>query len=311
MMAYVGRRILTAIPVMFLAVTAVFFAFRVIPGDPAQLYFGEHATHQQVEQLRKELGENLPLLTQYWNYVSRLMHGNLGTSITTGQPVAEMVGQGFVQTMRLVVIAIAIAVVIGGALGILAAVKYGTVWDHLSGLIALLGMAIPLFWLALLLELAFSVDLHWLPAGGDGSSKSLIMPAVCLAVYSLAFIARMTRASLLETYGQDYIRTARAKGMQERTIIVRHALPNALPPILTIIGLRLGYMIAGAVVIEQIFAWPGIGHLMLTGIEQRDTPVIEGTFIIFVLTFMVINLLVDIAHGLLDPRVREARRTQR
>ena len=308
MIAFVVRRVLVAIPVIFLSITAVFFAFRLIPGDPARLYFGEHATLQQVTQLRHQLGLDRPLSTQYYDYLRQLLHGNLGTSITTSQPVAQMVIDGLLQTLRLVVIGITIAIVIGGGLGIISAVKHGTAWDHLSGLIALLGMSVPLFLLALLMELLFSVNLHWLPAAGNAGSASLILPAICLATYSLAFIARMTRAALLETYGQDYVRTARAKGIASWRVVFMHALPNALPAIVTVIGLRLGYMIAGAVVIEQIFAWPGIGRLMLVGIQQRDTPLIEGTLIVFLLTFIIINLLVDIAHGLLDPRVREARR---
>jgi ABC-type dipeptide/oligopeptide/nickel transport system permease component len=308
MVMFATRRALVAIPVIFLSITAVFFAFRLIPGDPARLYFGEHATFQQVQELRRQLGLDRPLLTQYVDYLENLLRGDLGTSITTRQPVAQLVAEGLLQTFRLVIIAIAIAVLVGGTLGVVAAVKHGTAWDHLSGLIALLGMSIPLFLLALLLELLFAVDLHWLPAAGNAGTRSLILPSVCLAMYSLAFIARMTRAALLETYGQDYVRTARAKGLAGWRVVLRHALPNALPAIVTVIGLRLGYMIAGAVVIEQIFAWPGIGRLMLVGIEQRDTPVIEGALIIFILTFIVINLLVDIAHGLLDPRIRQARR---
>ena len=309
MVRFAAKRALVSIPVIFLSITAVFFAFRLIPGDPAQLYFGQHATHSEVVQLRQQLGLDRPLLAQYVDYLDELVHGNLGTSITTRQPVSQLVVDGLVQTLRLVVIAIVIAVVIGGALGILAAVKHGTGWDHLSGFIALLGMSIPLFLLALLLELLFAVDLHWLPAAGNVGARSLILPSICLAMYSLAFIARMTRAALLETYGQDYVRTARAKGLAGWRVVGRHALPNALPAIVTVIGLRLGFMIAGAVVIEQIFAWPGIGRLMLVGIQQRDTPVIEGTLIVFVLTFIIINLLVDITHGLLDPRVRHARRS--
>jgi ABC-type dipeptide/oligopeptide/nickel transport system permease component len=304
MLKYAFRRILVSIPVLFLVVTAVFFAFQLIPGDPARLYVGADASQETVEQVRHDLGLDRPVLVQYMAYVERLARGDLGKSITTRRPVSQELAPRFVATLKLSLASIIFATVVGVALGVIAAVTRGTVWDHLTGVVALLGVSIPIFWLGLLLMYLFSVQLHWLPTAGDETWRHYFMPTFCLSTFSLAFIARMTRSSLLEVIGQDYIRTARAKGVPESLVVGWHALRNALLPVVTVVGLRFGYMIGGAVVTEEVFAWPGLGRLMLTAVGQRDIPVVQGVLLVFAATFVLVNLGVDLLYGWLDARIR-------
>jgi ABC-type dipeptide/oligopeptide/nickel transport system permease component len=301
---YIIRRGLVAIPILLLVVTAVFFAFQIIPGDPARLYVGENASLEAVEQARRDLGLDRPILVQYVSYVQRLAHGDLGRSISTRRPVTVELGSRFANTVKLAIASIIVATVFGMFLGTIAAVKQGTMWDHFASVVALLGISIPVFWLGLLLMYLFSIQLGVLPSAGNDTWRHYFMPTVSLAVFSLAFIARMTRSSLLEVIRQDYVRTARAKGLPELLVVGRHALRNAMLPVAIVVGLRFGYMLGGALITEQVFAWPGLGRLMVTAVAQRDIPVVQGALLLFAFSFVVINLMVDLLYGFLDPQIR-------
>jgi glutathione transport system permease protein len=292
------------VPVMLLVVTAVFFAFQIIPGDPARLYVGPDASLEAVEAVRKELGLDQPIWVQYTAYMRRLATGDLGRSISLRRPVAQELERTFPATFRLAMVSIAVSVLVGMVLGTVAAVNRGRLWDQLASLVAVLGLSIPVFWLGLLLIYLFSVNLRLLPSTGDQGWQSYIMPTICLATFSIAFIARMTRSSLLEVIHLDYVRTARAKGAPERLVVVHHALRNALLPVVTVVGLRFGYMLGGAVVTEDIFAWPGMGRLLVVAVAQRDIPVVQGLLLLFAACFVLVNLLVDISYAFLDPRIR-------
>ncbi len=304
MVIYAARRILASLPILLLAVTAVFFAFRVIPGDPAHLFVGPDASQDAIEAVRRDLGLDQPVHVQYVEYLRRLFRGNLGLSITTRLPVTEELGPRFLNTVKLAIAGIAVATVAGVLLGTIAAVRQGTVIDHLASVVALLGISIPVFWLGLLLMYLFSVQLRLLPSSGNDTWRHYFMPTVSLATFSLAFIARMTRSSLLEVIRQDYVRTARAKGVPEHLVVGYHALRNALLPVVIVVGLRFGYMLGGAVVTEEVFAWPGMGRLLVTAVGQRDIPVIQGVLLVFATAFVVVNMTVDLLYGFLDPQIR-------
>jgi ABC-type dipeptide/oligopeptide/nickel transport system permease component len=304
MAVYIARRILSSIPILLLAVTTVFFAFQVIPGDPARLYVGADASQEAVDQARRDLGLDRPVAVQYAVYLGRLVRADLGRSISTRRPVSIELGSRFVNTVKLALSSIAVAAVGGIVLGTVAAVNQGTVWDHAATLLALLGISIPVFWLGLLLMYLLSVQLRVLPSAGNDTWQHYLMPTVSLATFSLAFIARMTRSSLLEVIRQDYVRTARAKGLPEWMVVIRHALRNALLPVTIIVGLRFGYMLGGAVVTEEVFAWPGMGRLLVTAVGQRDIPVIQGVLLVFAGSFVLVNMAVDLLYGFLDPQIR-------
>ena len=304
MALYIARRVLASIPILLLVVTAVFFAFQIIPGDPARLLVGTDASLESVERARRDLGLDKPVLVQYANYLGRLSRGDLGKSLTPRRPVAVELGPRFANTVKLAMASIVVATVTGVLLGTVAAVKQGTAWDHVASVVALLGISIPVFWLGLLLMYLFSVRLHVLPSAGNDTWRHYFMPTLSLATFSLAFIARMTRSSLLEVIRQDYVRTARAKGVPEWLVVGYHALRNALLPVVIIVGLRFGYMLGGAVVTEEVFAWPGMGRLMVMAVGQRDIPVIQGVLLLFATSFVLVNMAVDILYGLLEPQIR-------
>ncbi|MBV9170106.1 MAG: ABC transporter permease [Chloroflexi bacterium] len=301
---FIARRLLASVPVLFLVVTLVFFAFQLIPGDAARMYVGGYATEEAVEAARHELGLDQPVLVQYANYLQGIARGDLGKSVQTRRPVSQEILPSFVNTVELSVAAIILASALGVTLGTVAAIKRGTVWDHLMTIVALFGISVPVFWLGLMMAYYFSVTLHVLPSAGKATWQAFVMPTVCLSAFSVAFITRMTRSSLLEVMGQDFIRTARAKGLRESAVVGWHALRNALLPIVTVIGLRFGYMLGGAVVTEQVFAWPGLGRLLVTAVTQRDIPMIQGALLIFGASFVLVNLAVDVLYTFLDPRVR-------
>ncbi len=303
---FVARRLLASVPVLFLVVTLVFFAFQLIPGDAARLYVGGYATEEAVEAARHELGLDKPVLVQYATYLEGIARGDLGKSVQTRRPVVQEILPSFVNTVELSVTAIILASTIGVFLGTVAAIKQGTLWDHLMTVVALFGISVPVFWLGLMMAYYFSVTLHVLPSAGKSTWQSFLMPTVCLAAFSLAFITRMTRSSLLEILGQDFIRTARAKGLRESVVVGWHALRNALVPVVTVVGLRFGYMLGGAVITEQVFAWPGLGRLLVTAVTQRDIPMIQGALLIFGASFVIVNLAVDVVYSFLDPRIRYA-----
>lgn len=301
---YIARRLLASVPVLLLVVTLVFFAFQLIPGDAARMYVGGYATEEAVEAARHELGLDQPVLVQYANYLQGIARGDLGKSVQTRRPVVQEIVPSFVNTVQLSIAAILLAGTVGVFLGTVAAIKQGTFWDHVMTVVALFGISVPVFWLGLMMAYFFSVTLHVLPSAGKSTWQSFLMPTVALAVFSVAFITRMTRSSLLEIMGADFIRTARAKGLRESVVVGGHALRNALVPVVTVVGLRFGYMLGGAVITEQVFAWPGLGRLLVTAVTQRDIPLIQGALLIFGASFVLVNLLVDVLYSFLDPRIR-------
>jgi ABC-type dipeptide/oligopeptide/nickel transport system permease component len=301
---YIFRRVLITLPILFLVVTLVFVAFQFIPGDPAQMYAGSNASLTEVEAARKNLGLDQPPLVQYVRYITRLASGDLGVSIFTRRPVIVEIRDRFWNTVKLSLVAIVAATVLGMAMGVISAINRNGFWDILFTIIALLGISIPVFWLGLLMMWFFSVELGVLPSAGDSTWRHFIMPTVTLSVFSLAFITRMTRASLLETLQEDYVRTARAKGVPKLMVLIRHSLRNALLPIVNVVGLRFGYMLGGAVITESVFAWPGMGRLLVTAVSQRDIPVVQGVLLVFATAFVLVNLAVDLIYGFVDPRIR-------
>ncbi|MDR7432888.1 MAG: ABC transporter permease [Armatimonadota bacterium] len=282
----------------------VFVAIRLIPGDPAQIMAGQAATEEVVRQIRQSLGLDQPLPVQYLYFLRNVVRGDLGRSLFNGAPVVEELGQRFPRTVRLALASIVVASLIGVPAGILAATRHLSWLDTLVMLVALVGVSMPVFWLGLNLILVFSVRLQWLPAFGYETWRHLLLPSVTLGAASAAIVARMTRSSMLEVLGQDYIRTARAKGLAERVVVNRHALRNALIPVVTVLGLQLGTLLSGAVLTETVFAWPGIGRLLVDAVLARDYPIIQGATLLIAATFVALNLAVDLLYGLLDPRIR-------
>jgi ABC-type dipeptide/oligopeptide/nickel transport system permease component len=292
-------------PILFLVVTVVFFVFQLIPGDPARIFAGEEAPQERVDQIRRDLGLDQPILVQYGRYLNRLARGDLGQSISSRRPVVTEIRNRFGNTFSLALAAITLATVVGVFLGVISALFRGQPLDYLVTVLALLGISVPVFWLGLLLMQLFSVELGWLPAAGYGTWRHYVMPTITLSVFSIAFITRMTRSSLLETIQQDYVRTARAKGVRERLVLLLHSLRNALLPITIVVGLRFGYMVGGAVITEEVFAWPGMGRLLILAVAQRDIPLVQGLLLVFATSFVLVNLLVDILYAFLDPRIRQ------
>ena len=306
MLQFVGRRILVSIPVLIGVTILLFLVLHLIPGDPAQiLLFGSHPSPAQLQQLRERLGLNQPLPEQYFHYVGQLLHGNLGQSFLSNSTISSEIVARFPDTLRLTLAGMGVAVAVGLPLGVLAGSRPGTALDRLSTGVAVLGIAVPYFWLALILVLVFAVNLNWLPALGVGSADAIVLPAVSLGIAFAAAIARVVRSSLIEALQQPYILVARAKGLSERAIIFRHALKNALISVVTILGLQFGAMISGAAVIEVIYARPGLGSYLVSAIQAKDIPAVQGTVLFIALVYLVINLCVDVTYGVLDPRIRE------
>lgn len=300
---YILRRLGLAIPTLLGVTLIIFFMVRLIPGDPARVIAGIQASEEEVARLRVELGLTRPIYAQYAIFLGRLVRGDLGTSAVTRAPVTEEIATRLRATVMLAISSVALATVVGLAAGIVSATRQYSALDYLVMSAALFGVSIPVFWLGLMLMLLFSVYLHWLPAGGFGGPAHLILPSVALAAVSIAIIARMTRSSLLETFNQDYVRTAHAKGVRRPAVILRHALKNALIPILTVIGLQFGALLGGAILTETTFAWPGMGRLLVNAISSRDYPVIQGIVLMFALLFVAVNLAVDLLYAYVDPRI--------
>ncbi|MCL0095724.1 ABC transporter permease [Dehalococcoidia bacterium] len=277
---------------------------RLVPGCPAVAIAGVHATPEFVEQVRRDLGLDRPLHTQYFIFMGNLLRGDLGVSTRTGRPAATEIWDKFPNTVELAMASMLVASVIGIIAGVISATRQHSIFDSGSMLVALFGVSVPVFWLGLMLMLIFSVMLGWLPAVGRGTIWHLILPAITLGAASAAIFARMTRSSMLEVLHQDFITTVRAKGLRERIVIYKHALKNALIPVVTIIGLRFGTLLGGAVLTETVFAWPGVGRLMVDSIMARDYPVVQGTVLLLAGTFVFVNLFVDILYSFLDPRIR-------
>lgn len=305
MARYIARRLLGALPVLWGVATLVFVVMRLLPGDPATLMLSEGGgSAEAIAELRLELGLDDPLLVQYGHYVSRLLRGDLGTSLFTHRPVITTIAEQLPSTIELALAAMLMAVCLGTVLGVVAAVRHGTWLDTLAMTISVTGVSVPIIWSALLLIWLFSLELALLPATGQGGPTHLIMPALVLGFASSGAIARLVRTSLLEIFDQDFINTARAKGLRERTLLVRHALKNALIPVITIVGLQFGFLLGGTVVTETIFSRPGIGRLMVDAILWKDFPIVQGVVLLVALVYTLINLTVDIAYTYLDPRIR-------
>ena len=321
---YIGYRLLLLVPVLLGSAIVVFFLIRLMPGDPAAVMLGQDASPQAVAELRHALRLDQPWPVQLGRYLIDLVRGDLGDSIFQHAPAAQLVTSHLPATIELAVAALLIGVVVGLPLGIAAAVRHGTLVDAAVMAIAQLGISLPVFWLAILLILAFAVNLQWLPAVGWGTAllpalgsaahgdlqplwdnvRHLLLPAATLGVGTIALISRMVRSSMLEVLQQDYVRTARSKGLPPRRVVLRHALRNALLPVVTVVGLQFGSLLGGAVVTESIFGWPGIGQLAVQSIGQRDYPLVQATVLITAVLFALVNLVVDLTYALVDPRIR-------
>lgn len=314
MAGYVFSRVAQAIPVLFLASIAVFLVLRLVPGDPATTLAGQDATPAQVQEIRKDLGLTDPLPVQYGRWIDNLAHGDLGKSTASGLSVSHLLALSFPPTLELAIAAYLVALAIGIPLGVLAGARPRGPWDWFLSGYSVFTLGVPHFMSGILMLLVFTVWLHWLPAAGRvaftsnplESIRYLALPAIALGSGAAAVLARYTRTALADVMGMDFIRTARAKGLESHTVIIRHALRNALVPVITISALQVGGLLAGAIVIEQVFTRPGLGRLVVNAINTRDYMVIQSTLIIFVAIFVVVNLLADLAYGLADPRVRRS-----
>ena len=303
MLTFVLRRLLLAVPVLLGVVFVVMLTVDLLPGDAVTLMLGEHATKDAVAKLRDHLGLDKPFLVRYLEYVGRVVRGDLGRSIQQNRPVSDELADAWPATLELTIAALVLAAVAGIVAGVASAVWPNSIFDALARLGSLFGLSMPIFWTGLVLIVVFSLWLNWLPVGGAGSLNHLVLPAVTLALPSVAMIARMTRAAVLDVLREDYVRTARAKGVGEFWVLARHALRNAFIPILTLLGLQSGQLMGGAVLTETVFSWPGLGRLMVKAIFARDYSLLQGAVLVFALAFVVINLLVDLSYGWLDPRI--------
>ncbi|MDR7555234.1 MAG: ABC transporter permease [Armatimonadota bacterium] len=297
------RRLILSVTAL-LGVVSVVFVLLHASGDPVTLLVSQDATREDMERIRRAYGLDQPLGVQYLRYLARVARGDLGYSFRQGLPVAELIVERLRATFELALAGLAVAVGTGVTLGLVAAARRGSLWDTAAMTAALVGTSVPSFWLGLLLIIAFGVHLGWLPISGYGSLAHLLMPAVVLGGFYGAQISRLTRASLLEVLAQDYVRTARAKGLSSRAVLVRHGLRNALLPILTVLGMDFGRMLGGAVIVESIFAWPGMGRLAVQAVLARDFPVVQGVTIVGAAVFLTVNFVIDLLYGWVDPRLR-------
>lgn len=304
MRSYIIRRLLLTLPVLLGVSTLVFLFIHLIPGDPVQVMLGESARTADVEKLRIGLGLNKPLPEQYWLFMKGLATGQLGNSIHTGQPVLATILNRFPATLELAASSMCVALLLSIPLGVISASKQYSVLDNGSMFFALLGISMPNFWLGPLLILLFSVHLGWLPVSGRGGWQHLILPAITLGTALAAILTRMTRSSMLEILHDDYITTARSKGMRESIVIFKHALRNALIPVITIIGFQVGALLSGALITETVFAWPGLGRLTIKAIQTRDYPLVQGCVLVISLSYVFVNLITDLTYAWVDPRIR-------
>jgi peptide/nickel transport system permease protein len=298
------RRLLLTIPVLLGVATLVFSLVHLVPGDPVQAMLGESASPQDVAELRGRLGLDRPLYEQYTGFLKGLATGNLGRSLRTNQPVVAAIAERLPATLELAFAAMLVATIVAIPLGIVAAAAAGTRVDHAATTLALVGISVPNFWLGPLLAIVFSVTLGWLPVSGRGTLAHLVLPAVTLGAPLAAVLARMTRASVIEELRELYVLAARARGVSRAAAVLRHAFRNSLIPIVTVLGLQFGAVLTGAVITETIFAWPGVGRLLIQSISFRDYPLVQGCILLIAITYVTMNLLTDLAYGLLDPRIR-------
>ena len=303
-MTFLLQRLLWTLPILLGVLTIVFFLLHLVPGDPVDVMLGEQALPADRAQMRAALGLERPLGVQYGHYLARTAQGDLGTSFRQRRPVAALIAERIPATVELMLGAMLVALAVALPLGLLAALHHGRWLDQLASGFAVLGVATPNFWLGPLLILAFAVKLDWLPVNERGGLSHLVLPAVTLGTSMAALLSRMTRTALVEVLGEDYIRTARAKGLRERNVLLVHALRNALIPVVTVIGLQVGVLLSGAIITESIFDWPGLGTLLLGGIYGRDYPLVQGCVLVIALTYVAVNLATDLAYGWIDPRIR-------
>lgn len=304
MARYLVRRLLLTVPVLVGVATLVFSLIHLVPGDPAQAMLGEGASPQDIAALRTRLGLDRPLVVQYGGFIAGLARGDLGVSLRTNQPVTSAIAERMPATFELAFAAMVLAVAFAIPLGIVSAVRHRTRVDHAAMTLALVGISIPNFWLGPLLAIVFAVELGWLPVSGRGTLAHLMLPAVTLAAALAAILARMTRASLLEELSELYVLAARARGTSRQRAVLRHAFRNSLIPVVTIIGLQFGAVLTGAIITETIFAWPGVGRLLIQSISFRDYPLVQGCILLIAATYVAMNLLTDLLYGVLDPRIR-------
>ncbi|HZJ31813.1 MAG TPA: nickel ABC transporter permease [Vicinamibacterales bacterium] len=301
---FLARRLLLTIPVLLGVATLVFSLIHLIPGDPAQAMLGEAAPQADVVELRHRLGLDRPLIEQYGVFLKGLVTGDLGTSLRTGQPVTDQIVERMPATFELAAAAMIVAIAFAMPLGIVAAVRRGTVADHAAMTISLAGVSVPNFWLGPMLAIIFAVELGWLPVSGRGTWAHLVLPAISLGAALAAILARMTRATMLEELREQYVQAARARGVSKSRAVLRHAFRNSLIPVVTLLGLQFGAVLTGAVITETIFAWPGIGRLLIQSIGFRDYPLVQGCILLIALTYVGVNLATDMVYGVLDPRIR-------
>jgi ABC-type dipeptide/oligopeptide/nickel transport system permease component len=304
MLAYVARRLVQLVPVLLGISLLVFLLVHLVPGDPVRVMMQDVGSPEQIERVRGQLGLDRPIYVQYVTFVVRAARGDFGRSIHTRRPVAQEIALRFPYTLRMAVAATLVAVVAGIVLGAIAAMNHQSIFDYGTMTIALAGVSVPSFWFGLVLILIFSLYLRWLPPVGADTALHLVLPAITLGSSAAAIIARLTRSSMLEVLRQDYIRTARAKGLADRRLVYRHALKNAMIPVVSIVGLQFAGLLGGAVIVETVFGWPGIGRLAVEAIFTRDIPVIQAVVLVAAVMFVLVNLVVDVLYGVLDPRVR-------
>ncbi len=304
MAVYILKRVLAVIPVLIVISFMTVAMLRLAPGDPAATLAGDFATPQQIAAIRHDLRLDRPIPVQYALFMRDVVHGKLGRSLKTNRPVSQELRARLPHTAKLAFASLAFSVILGVSIGIVSATRQNSILDNIVMVGVVTGYSFPSFWAGLLLILFFGVKLGWLPFVGDGGLKHLILPALTLGLQPAAVFARITRSSMIEVIHLDYIRTAWAKGLRERAIITRHALKNALIPVVTVIGLEVGALLGGAVITETIFSWPGLGTLAVTAINSRDYPMVQGVVLLATVTFVMINLLVDLLYGFLDPRIR-------
>lgn len=299
------KRLLLLLPVLWLVVSLIFFLIHLVPGDPVQQMLGEGASVSDIGALRHLYGLDVPLGTQYVRYWNGVLHGNLGHSIRLNLPVTQLILSRYPYTLELAIPAILLAVLLSFPAGIASARHRGKWQDQWLGVTSLFGVSFPTFTLGPILILIFGIEFGWFPVSGTGSWKHFVLPTVTMGTALAAILTRMVRTSMLEELGQDYIRTARAKGLSERAVVYRHALPNAMIPLLTVIGLQFGTLLAGAIVTETIFSWPGLGRLTIAAISNRDYPLVQGCILAIGLTYVLVNLLTDALYVVVDPRIRQ------
>ena len=312
MIKMILKRIFQLIPVLLITMSMTFVITRVLPGNPAVSILGPQATVEDIAKMEEEMGLHDPMPVQYINYMKRILTGDLGTSYRYNRPVADLIFEKLPNTLQIALASLIIALLIGVPVGIISAVKQYSLFDYISMIAALIGVSMPSFWLGLMLVLIFSVNLGWFPTMGMGVISNgigdvishLFLPSLCLSFGSMANFARISRSSMLEVIDQDYMKAVRAKGIRENVVIIKHGLKNALPPIVTVLGMRIAALMTGAIMIETIFSWPGIGKWIIDAITNRDYPVLQGAVLIIATIIIVVNLTIDLLYGVVNPRIR-------